>query len=180
MEQHSTKKLLLVVAVLIAVGIIAWLLGGRSTENTPATSPPDAGGREAPAAGGTPPPDRQPTPQDAALLRGTITAVVKSDNAYRLTLALTSLGDGEAGTAEVTMNAAQAYNSDSPDISSTPEWVAAHLKERDLAKQPPRKNDKVSVLTTLEAFQNTGDTTGERTFTLDQAAEKRVIFLPLQ
>lgn len=174
-KQHSTKKLLLVIAVLLAVGTIAWLFSKRSPQ-TPATPPPDAGGAVGNISSG--PPDREPTPQDAALIRGTITAVTKSDNAYRLTLALTGFGGGNIGTAEVVMTAEQAYDSDSIDISSAPEWISEHLKKRDLAKQPPHKNDSVVVLATLEALQNSNNTAGDGTFTFNQSAEKRVIFLP--
>lgn len=175
MEQHTTKKLLLVVTVLLAVGVVVWLLDRRSPQ-TPATLSPDAGGAVSNVPSG--PPDRQPTPQDAALIRGTITAVSKNDNVYRLTLALTGFGGGIVGTAEVAMIAKQAYDSDSSDISSAAEWISEHLKGHNLATRPPRKNDKVAVLTTLESFQNTENTVGERILVLEQSAEKRVIFLP--
>lgn len=178
MEQHTTKKLLLVVAVLITIGIITWLIGGRSPQ-TSTTLSPDAGGREAAAVEGIPPgpPERTPSPEDPAIIYGKVSAYESASGGKHILLNLMIFGEESKEQAEVFFATEQAYDSDTADISAAPEWQTEHLVRRNIAARPPRAGDRVAVLAAISAFQRTAL---DEPLRLRQEAEKRVIFLPPQ
>lgn len=184
MEQHSTKKLLLIVVILFAIGAVVWLISKKPPQSQ--QLPPeqsaerggDAGGRVAAAVDGIAPglPEREPSPEDPALIYGVVSQYARAEGNHRILLNLIVFGEESKERAEIFITPAQAYDSDSAEISAaSSDWLAGHLTKRDLAAHPPRSGDRVAVLTAISAFQRKALS---EPLGLRQDAEKRVIFLP--